>query len=177
MTCPDQVMRRPGVVCHAKEGDTMRKLLVLAGLLFLGLAIGGPAAAQDIAGRPFTIQLLPTSDPDVSRDASGTAVLTVNPGLQTFCYDILVTGIGEPQEPGAGIGSAHIHVRPSGDIAVDLDTIFIQTAPDTYQATGCVTADLDVLIDILTNPELYYVNVHTAAAPTGALEGTLTMTP
>ena len=148
----------------------MRKFLVLAALLLGGLTIAGTAAAVPDAGRTFRVQLLPSGDPD----GSGTATLTVNPGTGQVCYDIQVTGIDPPQEPAEGIGSAHIHVRPSGGIAVDLDTEFVaNSATGAFESSGCVSADRDVLIDILRNPDLYYLNVHTALFPSGAVQGDL----
>jgi len=160
----------------------MRKILFLAALL-LGLTVAGPAsAATDDALAPtsapiftpqtFTVQLEPSGDPD----GSGTAVLTVDLGSGTVCYDITVTGIGVPTEPVAGIGNAHIHSHPqSGAIAVDLDTQFaaVEGAVDTYQAIDCVSASRRVLVDILLNPEDYYVNVHTVDNPGGAIQGDL----
>jgi hypothetical protein len=38
---------------------------------------------------------------------------------------------------------------------------------------GCVTADKDLIKDIRQNPENYYVNVHNAAFPGGAVRGQL----
>ena len=158
----------------------MRKLLFLAALL-LGLTVAGPAwAATDdgptnlptTAPQTFTVDLKPSGDPD----GSGTAELTLNLAAQTVCYDITVTRIGEPTEPGAGIGNAHIHSHPAGGaIAVDLETQFsaVEGAVDTYQASDCVTAPRRVLIDILLHPEDYYINVHTSEFPGGAVQGEL----
>jgi len=160
----------------------MRKVLVLVTLL-LGLTVGGaasavtiddsaPALAPILTPHTFIVPLLPSGD----QDGSGTAVLTVDLRLSTVCYNITVTGIGEPTEPAAGIGDAHIHsYTQNGAIAVDLKTDFVPVAgaEDTYRATGCVTAGRQVLVDLLLHPERYYVNVHTLAAPSGAVQGDL----
>ena len=147
----------------------MRKILVLVFLLLGGLTIAGTAAAAPETGRIFTVQLLPSGDPD----GSGTATIRVNPGTGAVCYSIEVTGIDEPQEPAEGIGSGHIHVRPSGGIAVDLNTEFVADGSGGFESSGCVTAERDLLIEILRNPELYYLNVHTGLFPTGAVQGDL----
>ena len=148
----------------------MRKLLVLAMLLLAGLTVTGTAGAVTDSGRTFRVTLLPSGDPD----GSGTATVTVNPGTETVCYDIQVAGIDQPQEPAPGVGSAHIHVRPSGGIVVDLETQFVAgSTPGTFEASGCVTADRDLLVDILRDPEQYYLNIHTVAHPGGAVQGDL----
>src|SRR5215213_1341243 len=106
---------------YEPEGRAMRKLVFSAALLVL-LVIGvgsasattiedqGRASSAVLTPQTFTVKLSPspTGDPD----GSGTAELTVNLGEGTVCYDITVTGIGEPTEPAAGIGNAHIHSYP-----------------------------------------------------------------
>jgi hypothetical protein len=150
------------------EGRTMRKLWIFLSLALVSLGIAvGPATAAAV--RVFTVQLAPSGD----ADASGVAVLRVDLEAEQVCYDIVVRNIDQPTEPAPGLGSAHIHVLPSGAIAVDLETQFRATGTDTYIATGCVTASAQVLQAILENPELYYVNVHTAAFPGGAVQGSL----
>jgi hypothetical protein len=163
------------------EGFLMRKILLLLAALVTALAVGGPAWAVVDDGAPtnpraftprtFTVELAPSGD----LDGSGTAELTVDLGAGTVCYDITVTGIGEPTEPDAGIGNAHIHFVEGGGIAVDLHTEFVavEGAEDTYQAIDCVSASRRALVDILLHPEDYYINVHTTEFPGGAVQGNL----
>ena len=164
---------------EGERGYFMRKVLLLVALL-AGLTIAGPASAAIDVGPPasapvltprtFTVDLLPSGDPD----GSGTAVLTVDLRSGTVCYDITVTGIGLPTEPGPDVGSAHIHsYAQDGAIAVDLETNFVSVGADTYQAVDCVTANRRVLVDILLHPERYYINVHTVEDPPGAVQGDL----
>jgi CHRD domain len=161
----------------------MRKVLYLAVLVMGLLAVAAPASAviHDDGAPPttpgltphtFTVQLQPSGDPE----GSGTAELIVDLGRGTVCYDITVTGIGAPTEPAAGIGNAHIHsYAQNGAIAVDIETEFVAVAgaADTYRAAECVTAPRRVLVDILLQPEQYYVNVHTVEFPGGAVQGDL----
>ncbi len=93
---------------------------------------------------------------------SGTfaAVLKVRKG--ELCYKLSTTGL-------TGITAAHIHVKPNppGTIVVPLAT------PTTGSSRGCVDVAPALLQAILQNPGNYYVNVHTAAAPAGAISGDL----
>src|SRR3989337_1189747 len=122
----------------------MRKIPALFTLLLCGmtLVVTSPASAAPaplLPSHTFTVELSPSGDPD----GSGTADLTVDLRSGTVCYDIVVTGIGEPTEPAAGIGNAHIHsFSQGGAIAVDLETEFVPVVgeADTYQAIDCVGA-------------------------------------
>jgi hypothetical protein len=136
-------------------------LVTSVGLL---LACVVPASA-DIGGRPFTVDL--TGEAEVNAlgepnqgdlDGSGTASLTINPGTGEVCWTIEVADV-------APILAAHIHKAPStapGPIVVHLD-------PDT----GCTAIDRDLALAIITDPSSYYVNVHNADFPAGALRGQL----
>jgi hypothetical protein len=155
----------------AKEGGSMGRLLTFAAVVALALAalIGtAQAQVQDdlVAGRTFVI---PLSGPG----GSGTSVFTLNPGLGLVCYtiDVTLTTAGDvPAEPAPGLGTAHIHVRPSGGIFIDLEAQF-QATDGGFTASDCVTADREAIIAIFANPERYYVNVHTVAFPGGAVSG------
>ena len=45
--------------------------------------------------------------------------------------------------------------------------------PDAATESGCVDADRELILDIMLNPEHYYVNVHTFEHPPGAIRGQL----
>ena len=96
-------------------------------------------------------------------DGSGTAFLTFNPGQEQVCFELTVSGI-------APANAAHIHEAPvgvPGPVVVGLQ------APTSGSSTGCVQADRELILDILQNPAEYYVNVHNAAFPAGAVRGQL----
>ncbi|MBA2718843.1 MAG: CHRD domain-containing protein [Chloroflexi bacterium] len=132
-------------------------LLSLSTLLLASLAFAGATMA---GGRPFTTELLGANErPNAGDpDGSGTATVTLNPGTGEVCYEITVSGV----DP---LTAAHIHEAPAGSpggvvIALPL-------------ADDCTTADRDVILEILRNPSDYYVNVHNAPYPGGALRGQL----
>jgi hypothetical protein len=147
----------------------MRWILLLVTLVAaLGAGAASASPADAVSASRFTV---PLSGPG----GSGTADLALNPGGKV-CYVIVVdlTTPGDvPQEPGPGVGDAHIHVAPTGAIVVDLESTFESLGGGTFVAAACVRAAKDVVREILANPEQYYINVHTAAFPGGAVTGAL----
>jgi len=99
-------------------------------------------------------------------DATGNAVVTVDSATNEVCWEIVITG-GTTLPADA----AHIHVGAEG---VAGDPVVTLTAPDANGlASGCTTAEADVVTAILANPLGYYVNIHTSDFPAGALRGQL----
>ena len=96
-------------------------------------------------------------------DGSGSVEVTVNPGQARVCYDLRVGGIEQAT-------AAHIHLGAAGvagDVKVSL------SAPSDGDSSGCVDVARSLALDILKRPAEYYVNVHNAQFPTGALRGQL----
>ena len=154
----------------------MGKALRLAGLMLVMLLVAAIPAGADTEVK-FTTTLTAvdpvtgavTGDPD----GRGKAEFIFDTEQGTVCYEIEVEGIAAPVEPGPGVGSAHIHVLPTGGIAVNLQADFQPDNSDEFKASGCVTVASDLLQAILANPEQYYVNIHNADFPGGALAGLL----
>ena len=127
-------------------------------LLVAAIAVIGTAQAQ---GRPLATTLTGAAevpgpgDPD----GTGTATLTVNPGLGQICYELTVSGI-------APATAAHIHVGPvgvAGPVVVALEP------PTDGTSSACAEVDRELALAILKSPSDYYVNVHNAEFPAGAL--------
>jgi CHRD domain len=146
---------------------SLRRRIAIALVASIGLLlVSVMPASGDEGGVPFTVEL--TGEAEVTSagvpnqgdlDGSGTATLTVNPGLGEVCWSIDVTGV----EP---ISAAHIHKAPStttGEIVVPLNP---------YQG-GCSEVSRELALDIVLHPSSYYVNVHNAPYPAGALRGQL----
>ena len=139
-------------------------LVASAGLLLASVV---PASALPVTpGVPFTVEL--TGEAEVNAggvanqgdlDGTGTATLTINPGTGQVCWTIEVADV----EP---IRAAHIHIAPStapGPIVV----------PFNPYSGGCTVVDRKLALAIILNPSGYYVNVHNATYPAGALRGQL----
>jgi CHRD domain len=154
----------------------MGKTLRFAGLmLVMLLASAIPAGADTEVKITTTLTGLNpltgtvTGDPD----GRGKAEFTFDTEQGTICYEIEVEGIAEPVEPAPGVGSAHIHFLATGGIAVNLQADFQPDKSDEFKASGCVQVDSALLQAILENPDQFYVNIHNAEFPGGALAGLL----
>jgi CHRD domain len=136
-------------------------------LVLVSLALVGWVQAVSAAdgGRPFATTLSGAAevpgpgDPD----GSGTATLTVNSGQGEICHTLTVADV-------APSTAAHIHVGAAdeaGPVVVSL------LPPTSGTSSGCAPVDRELALAIIQNPENYYVNVHNAEYPAGALRGQL----
>ena len=143
-----------------------------ASLLATAALVASSALAQPVSdgGRKFTTELTGEAEVDSTGipnqgdlDGTGTASVTVNPGQQRICYEITVDGIDAPTR-------GHIHRAPvgsNGPIAVG----FFE--PEAVDLDDCVDTTRALAIEIIQHPERFYVNVHNAQFPAGALRGQL----
>ena len=135
-------------------------VLALALGLVASLAVAGLAMAAETT---LTATLAGSAETDA--DGSGSASITLDPETGEACWELTAEATGP-------IVQSHIHVGAagaSGDVAVPLDV-------DGFDGTseGCVSdqeaATLQAIID---DPAGYYVNLHTAEFPGGAIRGQL----
>jgi hypothetical protein len=98
-------------------------------------------------------------------DGSGMANITVNQFKRQVCFALMVEDI-------APATAAHIHVAPPGEpgpVVVPLNP-----PPTNGSSRGCANnVDARLLRNIIRHPEQYYVNVHNADFPAGAVRGQL----
>lgn len=129
------------------------------------LAVAGIAVAQQDAGRPFSVSMNGAAEVPGPGDPDGTgrAQLRINPGLGQVCFTLTVSGIAEAT-------AAHIHRAVAGQAGPVVVTL---TAPSGGTSKDCVNADRELLKNIVANPSNYYVNVHNADYPAGAIRGQL----
>jgi hypothetical protein len=144
-------------VCSTAAATAALALTAAAGLGTSALAAApGGALSATLSGSAET----PPGNPN----GSGTASVRVDLAKQQLCYDIQVNNIGPAT-------MAHIHKAPpgkAGPVAVPL-----QAPAANGKVSACAKADPAVLKDIEQNPGAYYVNVHTAKHPAGAVRGQL----
>jgi len=145
----------------------VKKLIVigLATGLLTALAAPSVASPPNHAGRPLQATLTGLAEvPDGDLDGSGTANLWLNQGQGTICWKVTTANI-------VTATAAHIHVAPvdvAGPVVVPLVGL---TGPGT--SSGCEDVDPDLIKAIRQNPGAYYVNVHNAVHPAGAVRGQL----
>jgi hypothetical protein len=147
-------------VSNERRGEMKRVLLFISVVAIALVAYG------DDGGRPFSTTLIGANevpgpgDPD----GSGEAALQLNPGLQQICFQLTVSDIAAPT-------AAHIHKAPAG-VAGPV-VVPLTPPPTSGSSSNCLSVDRDLTLDIIQHPEEYYVNVHNAEFPAGAIRGQL----
>lgn len=99
-----------------------------------------------------------------AKTGSATGKFVLDTKKNTLCYSVTTMGL-------TGIAEAHIH---AGAMGVDgSDVVGLTPAKFNAKAATCVKVAPKVLGDIAMNPSMYYLNVHTAKYPDGAVRGQL----
>lgn len=150
----------------------------LFGLALLGSAsLISAALADPVAegGRKFTTPMSGAEECNASGcgvgdpDGSATGSITVNVGQKRVCWEFTnVANIDAPNR-------AHIHKAAAGSNGGIVVDFFNVAAGTTGPLTGCTTVSLsrELLTDIIQHPTEYYLNLHNAAFPAGAVRGQL----
>ena len=138
--------------------------------LLVSLAFGGALAAVLAAGPALaedTVHLAATLDGASQTgggdtDGSGAFAAELDPDTGDLCYTLTVKNIAAPT-------MAHIHkgaAGSDGDVVVAVNI----TGNDGDE---CSALQREVAKAIVTDPAAYYVNVHNAEFPKGAIRGQL----
>lgn len=141
-------------------------LLYLITLAVLWCLLSVSNIAAD--GRPLGADL--SGDAEVpgpgDADGSGVALVTLNQGQEEVCFQLTVVDITLPAS------AAHIH-RGTADVAGPVVVALIP--PDgSGVSAGCIfSVDTELIKEIRQNPDGFYVNVHNADFPGGAVRGQL----
>lgn len=142
---------------------TIKTMLPLAAASAL-LAVAGPVSAEE-GGRPISVEMTGGAERPGPGDAdgAGTATFRINPGQTQLCYTLTVANIDAAT-------AAHIHKAPpteAGPVVVPLE------APADGSSEACAEITRELAKDLIQSPGDYYVNVHNAAFPAGAVRGQL----
>ena len=146
------------------------------GLLAIGaLALASPALAPlnaqgdnpNNGGRKIATTLTGAAEVPGPGDTDGAGLFEarVNPGTERICYTLTAANIDAAT-------AAHIHQgspTEAGGVVLTLDT----PDGDDDDSEDCQDIDRGLAQQIIQNPANYYVNVHNAAFPNGAIRGQL----
>ncbi len=140
----------------------------LSSALLASALLATAVAAAPVAegGRKFTTELTGAAevpgpgDPD----GAGTARIILNHGQRRICFELTVTNIAPATASHIHVGAPHV----AGPVVVTLSP-----PPTGGSSANCVSVDRALIKNIIQNPQDYYVNVHNAEFPAGAVRGQL----
>ncbi len=100
-------------------------------------------------------------------DPDGQGIAMIRASGHRIKYTIAWGGIGYPT-------AGHLHAGAKGTVGAHVVPLFTDTVPDNiYAVSGTVRTDKRLVTTIRHSPRAYYVNLHTAAFPDGAIRGQL----
>ena len=129
--------------------------------LLLGSAFSALLAVPAVAAPVTLVATLNGANQTGGGDADGTGTFSaeIDADAGDFCYTLTAEKVDT-------VTMAHVHSGAAG--ANGPPVVTLELGSDL-----CVAAEPDVLKAILAAPEGYYVNVHNAAYPAGAIRGQL----
>jgi hypothetical protein len=140
----------------------MRLKVLVAAVVAVAAAFWGTAALG--AGVTLSTDLVGSEERPGPGDPDGTGfiTLTLNQGRGEICFEVTLSGIDAAT-------AGHIHKAPAGEFG----SVFVPLFGSEGPGAKCVTATKAQIKEIRRNPSLFYVNIHTAAYPNGAVRGQL----
>lgn len=137
-------------------------LFIAAGAVLLAGCETVERAATDIVGNNFAANLTGSSEVlPADPDGVGTAKISTDDATNRICTHLEVRNIG-------AVTAAHIH---RGRAGVNGPPVVTLDAPDDNDSDDCDDVADALLDEIRRSPADFYVNVHTAEHPDGAIRG------
>ena len=129
----------------------------------LGTSLSADANVE--SGRKLSATLNGASEVPGPGDTDGTGSFTarINPGQGQLCYSLSANRID-------AASAAHIHRGAAG---VAGGVVVALTAPTAAGSEQCIAITRELAMELIQHPQDYYVNVHNAAFPAGAIRGQL----
>jgi hypothetical protein len=137
------------------------------------LAVAGTALAAAGCARPGIVQRMELSSTLTGYqavpgpgdlDGTGTARMRVNGETGQLCWELNARGI-------APATAAHVHRGQAGSVGPPVVPL---TSPGASERSeGCAAIDVGLARELIVQPHAFYVNVHNAAFPGGAIRGQL----
>lgn len=139
------------------------KMIIPAALI--AVALSAPALAMhEQGGRKLMTSLSGAVEvPPGDTDGTGKFSATVNAGQTKVCYTLSVAKIDKPT-------MAHVHRGAAGVAGPPVITL---KTPTSGRSNACAMVTRALAKELIANPEGFYVNVHNAAYPGGAVRGQL----
>jgi hypothetical protein len=131
----------------------------IAALAAVLMPTGGAAAKSTLRASMNGNAEVPRGD----TNGKGTARITTDSAKGRVCYSITLSKVGS-------VAMGHIHKGARGKAGPV--SILLVDRPTT-RPKGCVSADKALIRAVERHPSRYYVNVHNAKFPAGAVRGQL----
>jgi hypothetical protein len=150
------------------NSHSMKRALIIVFTLLVLAALTVPAFASAPTGAKGIILTTDMTGKEEAPgpgdpDGFGKALFRLDVEKSEVCWILKVVNI-------APATAAHIHLAPAGSPG----PVVVPLSPPTDgKSTGCATVDKAIVMAIAENPGAYYVNVHNADYPAGAVRGQL----
>jgi hypothetical protein len=139
----------------------MRKPIAILLTTIVGILVVASVAMA--ASKTITVKMDGKQEsPAASTTGTGSAKITLDDTKGQVCFKLSWSGIGNPS-------AAHIHKAVKGKAG----PVVIPLFSGTPKKSSCVSASKSLVAAIVKKPSSYYVNVHTAKFPNGAVRGQL----